>query len=296
MKPKVKIGITTKNRFQILSKAIESGLSQDYENMEVVVFDDGSTDETPTLRAQYRSVTWVRKETSVGLLEARNEMMKAGDAVYFVSLDDDAWFLENDEVSKAVELMEQHQNCAAIAFDILQRDTRRFKKVPRSAPFETNIYIGCGHMLRLDRVKEAGHYVPFPVKYGHEEKDLAIRMMDAGYTILFAPGLHVWHDYTQMARNLDEQNKSFIINDLVYPFRRVPLIYLLPVLLNKIYRKLKSTAEVNKEARSAVLMFFKLIPGQLKYVDRVRRSTYLHYRQISEAYLKFLDENDQSKN
>ena len=38
---KVCIGITTKNRADILSKSIESALSQSYPNKEVVVFDAG---------------------------------------------------------------------------------------------------------------------------------------------------------------------------------------------------------------------------------------------------------------
>jgi glycosyltransferase involved in cell wall biosynthesis len=292
---KVCIGITTKNRADILEKAIQSALDQDYPNKEILVFDDGSTDATRTLPEKYPNISWQRREESIGLLEARNTMMRNSNADLFVSLDDDAWFLEGDEISEAVELCESDQNIAAIFFDVLQRGTPRFNKVERTAPFPCNIFKGCGHLLRLSAVAEAGYYVPFPVKYGHEEKDLSIRLIDLGYSIYFMPGVHVWHEYTAQARNKLEQKRAFIINDLVFPYRRVPLAYLLPVMTHNIFRKLRRSRENKALVRKAIADFFKLAPGQKKYIDRVKPGTYRKYRQLSKNYLNFLYRNDQNQ-
>ncbi len=291
---KVCIGITTKNRCKILPKAIQSALDQTHIPKEVVVFDDGSTDGTAELKTSFPQVKWMREEVSIGLLSARNKMMKSTDADFFVSLDDDAWFLKNDEIGLAVDHFERNKKLGAISFDVLQKDTKRFDAVERSKPIPTNVYIGCGHILRLSAVAEAGFYVPFPVKYGHEEKDLCIRMLDQGWNIAFMPGVHVWHDYTQVERNKTEQRRSFIINDLVYPFRRVPLVYLLPVMIKKMRQKLNTKEDDRELAVNAVKTFLRLSPSIFKVGGRVKPSTYRRYRSISKSYLEYIDKHDQN--
>jgi glycosyltransferase involved in cell wall biosynthesis len=291
---KVCIGITTKNRGEILQKAINSALEQSYANKKVLVFDDGSTDMTTDLPAKYPEVEWMRVDNSIGLLAARNKMMKECGADLYVSLDDDAWFLKGDEIAVAVKQMTDNPMTAAISFDVLQNDTKRFYEVERTPEIETNVFIGCGHMLRLSAVEEVGYYVPFPLRYGHEEKDLCIRLIDKGYSIFFMPGVHVWHDYTSVERNFREQRYSFIVNDLIFPFRRVPLQYFFPVMLNNILRKLRSKQEDRKLTRRAVGHFFRLIPSQWKFIKRVKPKSYRKYRALSVSYLAYLDEHDQS--
>ena len=284
---KVCVGITTKNRKDILPKAIDSALRQDYEDIEVFVLDDGSTDGTSALKEKYSNVRWERSEKSIGLLEGRNKMMRECKADIFISLDDDAWFMRNDEISVAVDYFRKNEHLGAIAFDILERDSRRFNEVPRGKPVATNIFIGCGHALRLSVVDKVGYYVPFPVKYGHEEKDLGIRMLNEGYDIWMLPGVHVWHDYTPVERNKPAQDKGFMINDLVYKYRRVPLLYLLPVLGWSIYRTMRNRVRAGANGHKAVFEFFKLIPSQSKYVNRVKIRTYRSYRKLSISYLEY---------
>lgn len=290
---KVTIGITTKNRAAILPKAIQSALDQSYANKEIVLFNDGSTDDTAMLKSSFPQVRWIDQPKSIGLLGARNIMMQESDSDFFVSLDDDAWFLEGDEIALAVEAMKTDSKLAAIAFDILQPDTRRFQKVARTSAIPTNIFIGCGHLLRLSAVREAGYYVPFPLRYGHEEKDLGIRLIDLGYHISFLPGVHVWHEYTSLSRNIVEQNHSFVVNDLIFSYRRVPTIYLIPVLGRKMWKKLVGREKENTGALPALRAFFALLGEERKNIRRVNRASYIRYRQISKAYLAYLKQNAQ---
>lgn len=291
---KVCIGITTKNRRDILPDAIESALKQEYSNKEIYVFDDGSTDGTFELRKKYRNLKWERVEKSIGLLEARNRMMRLCDADIFVSLDDDAWFLKNDEVAIAVEYFKKNENIGAIAFDILETRSERYREVNRTKPLPTNFFKGAGHALRLGVVQEAGFYIPFPVKYGHEEKDLGIRILDRGYEIWMLPGVHVWHDYTMIARDRIEQDFGFMVNDLIYRYRRVPLLYLIPVLGLSIYRTLTNKVRSGSQSKKAVWFFIKQMPSEFKLVDRVKISTYKRYRSLSESYLSFRRKNKQN--
>ncbi len=274
--------------------AIESALAQDYEHCEVFVFDDGSSDGTSQLQAEYTNVRWERSEVSLGLLEARNKMMSTCDADIFVSLDDDAWFLKKNEVSIAAEYFQNNNNLAAIAFDILEKNTYKFREVPRDKPIPTNFFIGCGHALRIESVKQAGYYVPFPLNYGHEEKDLAIRMLDFGYEIWLLPGVHVWHDNTKIERNNPDQDRGFIINDLVYKYRRVPLLYVAPILMLSIYRTLRNKVRKTNRPAEKIWTFFKLIPLEFKHVGRVSISTYKQYRTLSKSLLAYKNKHRQS--
>ena len=102
-RPKILIGITSKNRASILPKAINSALEQSYVNKEVWVFDDASTDETALLKERFPNVKWFFSKEPKGLVWARNFFMKQKGFDYFCSLDDDAWFISKDTIQKNID-------------------------------------------------------------------------------------------------------------------------------------------------------------------------------------------------
>jgi len=230
---KVLVGIVSKNRCEILSQAIDSALNQVGIDVSIAVYDDHSGDETYLLKEKYPGIEWEFGKEGKGLLYARNKMMKDATADYYCSLDDDSWFMEIDGLHHAIGYLEEHGEVAAVALDILSHDHPN--KVKRTMPFETNTFIGCGHVLRLKYVREIGFYEPNPGYYGGE-KDLSIRLMDRGYKIAYLPGVHIWHDKTDVARDMNKQHRSGVCNDLVFGFRRTPLwllFFSLPVKIAK---------------------------------------------------------------
>ena len=84
---------------------------------------------------------------------ARNKMMLTATEDYYVSLDDDSWFIRGDEIAIAVDYLERHPEAAAVAFDILAPDSPQ--PVPRGVRHSVGMFIGCGHVLRLSTVKDA---------------------------------------------------------------------------------------------------------------------------------------------
>lgn len=230
----VLIGITTFNRDRVLAKAIESALEQEYEFKEVMVIDDASTDETPSIGKRFENLRWIRRESSVGYRANRNEMMSRPEFDFYVSLDDDAWFLVGDEIQIAMDRMFQNEKLAAIAFDILSPDEPNENE--RSHPSFTNMFIGCGHLLRLSAVREVGNYVETPGSYGGEEKDLCIRLIDAGYKIEKLPGVHVWHDKAWDDRDWFGTHCSGVCNDLALCLMRCPFPAVVGAIPFKIFR------------------------------------------------------------
>lgn len=235
---KVLIGITSKNRAAILPKAIMSALDQQCGDKIVAVFDDASTDGTALLVSAYPQVQWTISDIPRGLMYARNLFLEISDAEYFCSLDDDAWFLAKDTLQQGLTYLAANENVAAIAFDILSPDGSDKKLDGSKAinPVETNIYIGCGHILRVSAAKQAGAYLSSPGFYGSEEKDLCIRLIDQGHRIIKMEGLYVWHDKTNIARDQPAQHRSGVCNDLVFMWRRTPFIFLIPALFSKLFK------------------------------------------------------------
>ena len=237
MSSKVLIGITSKNRASILPKAINSAISQQYEHKEVAVYDDNSTDNTRILEKEFTDVKWYFSMEEKGYLFGRNMFLQTTDADYYCSLDDDSWFLDVQQLINAVKYMETSPAVGALSFKILSRDLR--KEIKRGDLIvETNNFIGCGHMLRVSAAKAVGYYAVNPGYYGCEEKDLCIRLMDNGFSIVRFPLVEIWHDKTNIARDFPLQHQSGVCNDLVFMWRRTPAFYLLPSFFLKLYKHL----------------------------------------------------------
>jgi len=228
----VVVGISTHNRSELLRKAIRSALDQSHRPLRVAVVDDGSSDETPMLRGEFPSVDWERMDHAQGYVPARNRMMLNASEDYYVSLDDDAWFLAGDEIALAADVLDADPNVAAVAFDIISPDQPTPGK--RGSIAEVSLFIGCGHVLRLSAVRQMGGYCEFPRPYGTEEKDLCLRLIDAGYQVVKLNGVHVWHEKSVIARNLASQHASGVCNDLTFVVRRVPLALLPPMITYKL--------------------------------------------------------------
>lgn len=93
--PLVSVIIPTYNRREYLSRAIDSVLGQTYPGFELLVVDDGSTDETPDLLKAYGRDIRVIRQANTGVSSARNAGIRAAGGELIALLDsDDSWLPE----------------------------------------------------------------------------------------------------------------------------------------------------------------------------------------------------------
>jgi glycosyltransferase involved in cell wall biosynthesis len=105
--PRVSVIIPTYNRCWCLSEAIDSVLSQTYRNMELIVVDDGSTDQTSTLLSHYGNRLRCLQQTNRGVSAARNHGTQAADGALIAFLDsDDLW--QPDKLDRQVAFFDTH--------------------------------------------------------------------------------------------------------------------------------------------------------------------------------------------
>ena len=119
--PLVSILITTYNRSRLLRRAINSVLSQDFADYEIVIIDDCSSDDTREVVASFSDtrIRYLRNETNVGskvgdraiLRRFVYELMRGQ---YFVYLCDDDYWLFPDLLSRQVEAFRTYDNVAMV--------------------------------------------------------------------------------------------------------------------------------------------------------------------------------------
>lgn len=111
--PKVSIVMSSYNHAPYITEAIESAVHQTYDNIELIVIDDGSKDDSPSIlkALQEKYGFYLECRTNHGLVPTLNYALKnLVTGKYVCILDsDDYWAL--DKVTKQVEMMEANPHC-----------------------------------------------------------------------------------------------------------------------------------------------------------------------------------------
>lgn len=88
--PLISVIIPAYNCAKYLPEAIDSVLAQDYPRVELIVIDDGSSDDTPRVLAAYHDRLTSQRQANGGIASARNAgyRLASGDFIAFLDADD----------------------------------------------------------------------------------------------------------------------------------------------------------------------------------------------------------------
>lgn len=116
LRPRVSVVIPTYNSAATVKEAIESVLAQTYSNFEVVVIDDGSTDETPSVMRQFGARIRSFRQENQGVSAARNTGIQRSRGEYVAFLDsDDLWLPE--KLAEQISWLEADPNLGLVYCD-----------------------------------------------------------------------------------------------------------------------------------------------------------------------------------
>lgn len=173
--PRVTVAIPTHNRADLLVEALESVLAQDYADREVLVVDNGSTDDTPRRVEPYLDrIRYVRQENR-GRAGSRNRAIAEAQGELIAFLDsDDTWLpgklerqvaaLDADPgvgmVHGHVEVVDEH---GARLGELTEQHRRTFEEVHRGGATYAGYALRCmcftsTIMIRLDLLRALGGY------------------------------------------------------------------------------------------------------------------------------------------
>ncbi|MGN0287657.1 MAG: glycosyltransferase [Atopobiaceae bacterium] len=115
--PLVSVIVPAYNAQGTIGRCVDSILGQSYRNLEVLVMDDGSTDDTPAILDKYQAqdsrMRVVHKENS-GVSDSRNRGLDLAQGTYVQFLDADDW-ITNDATRLLVRGMQQNDADMVIA-------------------------------------------------------------------------------------------------------------------------------------------------------------------------------------
>ena len=245
--PKISVIIPTFNAAQYLPAAIESVLGQDYKNLEIVVVDDGSSDDTPAVIARYgKFVEYIRLENNGGgPARPRNIGIRAASGDYIALFDSDDLMLPG-KLNEQAEFLSEFKDIPLVftnfrnfsrddepALPDFLSDHTDFQAMPKiplkknwyrltsSLAYETLIpdtYIGTsGVLFRKKLVDEVGY---FDESIGNSD-DVEFffrvsRRFDLGYVN------QVFHRRRLHAKNISSRPKALVARLSVYS-RQIPV-------------------------------------------------------------------------
>ena len=94
----ITIGIPTYNRSNLLPRAIESALAQENVNVEVIISDNNSSDDTAKVVGKYAQdprVKYIKNSFNIGPVANYNQCLNKASGKFFMILGDDDWLSEN---------------------------------------------------------------------------------------------------------------------------------------------------------------------------------------------------------
>lgn len=166
-RPLVSIVTPTYNQADYLAEAIRSVLAQDYPNIEYLVLDDGSTDETPAVLRQFDGQVQWERHANMGQSNTLNKGWQRARGMYLGYLSSDDRLLPQ-AISALVEAIESRPDVSVVYcdFDLIDKNGQFVKKLTtpdfdhRQLVEELTCQPGVGVLFRRAVFEQTGGWRP----------------------------------------------------------------------------------------------------------------------------------------
>lgn len=172
MKPLVSVIIPNYNYARYVREAVDSVLAQTYPNIEIIVVDDGSKDESKEILQNYGDKIKLIFQKNQGVSAARNNGIRQSKGEFIAFLDaDDAWLPQ--KVEKQVERFLSDDSCGMVHVGVQDIDAdgkslqTHLDGLEGDVSHELLLFMrpvilggGSGIMIRREILKEIGGFDP----------------------------------------------------------------------------------------------------------------------------------------
>ncbi|NGO39741.1 glycosyltransferase [Limisphaera ngatamarikiensis] len=199
--PRVSVVVAGYNGGRTLPDCLESLQQLRYPDYEVILVDDGSTDDTPAIAARFPAVRLLRHEQNLGLSAARNTGIAAatGEIVAFTDADCRA---DEDWLYHLVSALLESEAVGVGGPNLLPPDDSPLAAAVMASPGGPAAVLltdrlaehipGCNMAFYKWALESVGGFDPVFRKAG-DDVDICWRLLQAGHTLVYAPAAVVWH-------------------------------------------------------------------------------------------------------
>jgi GT2 family glycosyltransferase len=231
-RPLISIVIPTSNGAQTIGAVLGSLASQDYENLEIIIIDNGSTDNTESVVKNFinksnRVVRYYKYPNKLGHAGAINEGIRKASGNVIVVLHDDVVLCQHNWLSSMLEVLSKDN--VGVVSSLFITDPNELSGINKVFAYiyilgwhkpDTNInirevlYTGLNNdMIKKDVIDKVG-LLDETYKYGAHDIDFSEKVRRLGYKIVLNPRVCVRHILSSHQRSL----KSHLIKAWQYGF------------------------------------------------------------------------------
>ncbi|MHA7108844.1 glycosyltransferase [Sunxiuqinia elliptica] len=202
----VSIIITTHNREKLLKRAILSAINQTYQYIEIIIVDDGSSDNTREIVLdfckKFNNIKYIKHDIPKGANCARNTGIKIAKGVFIAGLDDDDEFIPNRIDVLIKEYSDEYSLITSRNVKITRQKTvlTKFQSIITLNKMLQYNVVGNQVLVKRNRIIEAGLFDQTMKRY--QDYDMWLRIIQK-----FGPGKMI-KDVTQIIHTEHEETSN----------------------------------------------------------------------------------------
>lgn len=214
--PRISVAVCSHNGSRTIRDTLEGLSKLDYPDFEVIVVDDGSTDEVTKIAATYDVRLFVHPQNH-GLSQARNTALEAATGEIIAYIDDDAY--PDPHWLRFLALTFSSGNWAAVGGpNIPPPDDGLVADCVANAPGgpthlllsdrEAEHIPGCNMAIRSECLRAIGGFDP-TFRVAGDDVDMCWRLHERGWKIGFSPSAIVWHHHRNSVKTYWKQQRGY---------------------------------------------------------------------------------------
>jgi GT2 family glycosyltransferase len=293
--PLVSVVILNYKRRDALRRVLDSVRTQEYANREIILVDNNSGDEIrPFIEDYAPEVELIELPENRGACGGRNAGIVRTRGQIVITLDNDIFLESAFELTKVVNAFRSRPDIHILAFFLGEADTGAVRSRewchPRSmadfssTEFETNYFVEGAAAYRRELFETVGKYYE-PIFLGNEGHDLALRALDHGFRILYAPQIRARHLMSLDTRSSERTIYMYTRNYIWISYKDFELVEGVRFLILKLAMMLYFSVRVRH-----LPAFFRGIKDGLKGLPHIH-SERTPISRSTASYIAELDSN-----
>lgn len=233
----IDIIVPTYNRPKDLEKFVGEIEKQKYPHLKVFIVDDHGDIDIEHLIPKNEIFEFIRLGKNIGQAGARNVAIERSEGDIIVSLDDDAWFLNDpNALERTVDYFTRFPKMGCLMYNIIEPEKAYLSTLKGLKDGdEIGFHITCGCAYKRKAIEEINGFSNF-FHSGAEESDISFKLIKKGYSLNFAESIKVFHNFNPLVRNDSwyiKYRKNTTRNDLLIVVMYYPLLFVIPYFFGK---------------------------------------------------------------